>query len=124
MPYEQFISRNHSLLAQVISEFHELNGIMDDNLVLYLDQKYWEIFDTRRAIPIIRHEFKHLTNMLSDIKAMIRAVGEIEYCRMRVSSGKNPTTTQSCAFRKLFQIYGNDTYFFNSKMLEYYGKND
>lgn len=117
-PNYTFLSRNQQEIAEVISLFKELTSCYDNQLVLYLDQFDWEIFDTRCAIPVIRHRFKHLKNLREDLIKLrndyinVGCAAFRDYGRFSFS--------EVISIKRIYMLYGYDTYFFKTKALQDY----
>lgn len=122
-PNAQYISRNLVELAEVIARFKELNSNYCDNLCLYLDSKIWEVFDQRRAITIIRHEFKHTRQLLEDMRMFNRDFINVVAANYGYR-GRNLKTSEVASIKHLYKIYGMDYYlFYNDNLRNYlYGK--
>lgn len=69
-PNEQFISSNSDRISSMLVTFKELMDTYP-NVVLYLDERGWEIFDTRACVPLFRHSFKHVRQLDIDMKEFI-----------------------------------------------------
>lgn len=102
---EQFISRNRFELSQVISEFRETTAVYQDNLSLYLDRNYWEVFDLRIGKTIFRHEFKHIKTLIDDLRRFRDAISEVSLIKFRID--KLPSRHQSACYRYLQRFYDN-----------------
>lgn len=123
-PNHQFMTRNMHDLAEVIIRFKELDSVYHGNLSLYLDSASWEVFDVRRGITIIRHDFKHVRSLLEDMRLFIRDFTHLWWANTSASRGRNLDLKEAISVKHLYKVYGMDTYLFKSKHLrEYiYGK--
>ena len=101
---EQFLSRNQNEIAMVISTFRELQSVRE-HYVLYLDTNGWEVFDPITSKAVIRHSFKHLRNLIEDMKELRRAIVNVS-CIQFNKSGK-PDQVQSLAIKRLKRYYTN-----------------
>lgn len=68
--HEQFTSRNMYELANLMNAFNELN--LRRQFCLYLDENGWEIFDLKVCVPVIRHEYRHIRDLIGDIRHLDR----------------------------------------------------
>lgn len=100
--HEQFLSRNHYELSLVIQAFHELMDIFPNRFALYLDSNGWEVFDMDFAKVVIRHKFKHLSAMRSDILELCRDFANIGACVSLRSAPKQKTCWSE---KRLLRIY-------------------
>ena len=73
-PYRQFIDRNSCDISDCIRLFHELNHLYDNQLILSLDSRHWEIFDLRTSRSIARIEFKHIKELRHFISTLIHDI--------------------------------------------------
>lgn len=97
----------------LISQFHELNEVYDNQYSLYLDVDGFELFDMRLGKSVFRSSFKHrktFTEFLVRLKNDIIQVGCIKYRR----DGK-PSSAQSWALKSLLKSYDETeiSYFLN-----------
>lgn len=103
MNNEQFITRNFNELGRVILAFRELDEVYPQNLCLYLDKNYWEVFDIRCGKAIIRHDFKHLTQLSSDMKTIKLDIIQLGYYSIHPKQVKRQCA--KWAFTRLSRIY-------------------
>lgn len=125
MKHAQLISRNQSELAEVFSTFQELNAHYDNQLVLSLDSLGFEIFCLRTGRPIIRHEFKHFRQLVTDMRILSNTITLVFSARIRINQGIRPKQYESFAIKRILKLYTlYDDYFFNEPMRNYiiYGK--
>lgn len=101
---EQFLSRNQNEVAQVIISFRELQSVRD-HYVLYLGKDGWEVFDPNTSKAVIHHSFKHLYNLIDDIKELRRAIVNVS-CIQFNKTGK-PDQVQTFALKRLKRIYSD-----------------
>lgn len=67
---EQFISRNQTKLAEVITVFKELTDSNNQRFCLYVDSTSWELFDQFVGRTIFRHEFKHIYTLIDNMRLL------------------------------------------------------
>lgn len=113
----QFISRNITELADVIIKFRELNDCYDDNLILSLEQNYWEVFDLRLCKPIYRCEFKHIKPLTEFLFQLRIDLGRIYILR---ETKKLPNVAEASSIKRLYRLFGYDEYIFKSNLLNHY----
>lgn len=113
---EQFITRNHNLLADVILSYRQLEEIYEGNVCLYLDSNSWEVFDMRCAKVLIRHEFKHLTSLIEDLKKLRLDMINLGYYSTYTKSVKQQNARW--AWKRLSKLYNEEElkYFTHGKI--------
>lgn len=119
-PNAQFISRNIMEIAEVVIRFKELNASYSDNLCLYLDSQIWEVFDQRRSITIIRHDFKHVRQFLEDMKRFTRDFVNLGSANVRLSRNQTLKLPEVISVKHLYKVYGLDNYLFQNENLKNY----
>lgn len=119
-PNSQFISRNIVEIADVIIRFRELNSCYSDNLALYLDATSWEVFDVRRSIVLIRHEFKHVRQLLEDMKQYKNDFVNLGVLNYSLSHSRTIKHAEAISVKRLYKVYGDDNYLFNNSNLKKY----
>lgn len=119
-PNSQYISRNIMDIAEVIIRFKELNASYSDNLCLYLDSQIWEVFDQRRGITIIRHDFKHVRQLLDDMRMFTRDFVNLGSANLRLSRKQTLKHPEAISVKHLYKIYGPDSYLFRNETLKKY----
>lgn len=117
-PNSQFISRNLVELAEVIIQFRELASVYP-HVTMYMDMDSWEIFDTRRCLVLIRHDFKHVRQLSHDIRQLMHDVVNVSSACYHISSG-SITLKEAVSVKHIFRRYGLDNYFFKSKLIKTY----
>lgn len=116
----QFISRNIQELAEVIIRFRNLDSMYRGNLSLYLDSDTWEVFDIRRGIIIIRHDFKHVRQLCRDMRILSNDFANLGMVIHTISRGCKPSLSESVSLKHLYKIYGMDEYLFTNKFIKNY----
>lgn len=112
----QFISRNANEIAEVFSQFQELNRIHHGNYVLYFDSRTWEVFDVLLATTVILHEPIHIRQLVIDMKQLANDITNVRL--IGVANNRYNKQSQSCSLRNLKRFYpDNYTYF----LPKYYG---
>lgn len=119
-PNAQFISSNIMDIAEVVIRFKELDSLYSNNLSLYLDSDVWEIFDRRRGITIIRHDFKHVNQLIQDIKRLVQDFANVNSLNFGLSSKRTIKLHEAVSVKHLFKIYGFDNYIFRNDNLKRY----
>lgn len=119
-PNAQFISRNIMEIAEVIIRFKELNACYSNNLCLYLDASIWEVFDQRRGLTIIRHDFKHVRQLLEDMKKFTRDFTNLCSANIRLSRHQTLKLPEVVSIKHLFKVYGHDHYLFQNENIKKY----
>lgn len=119
-PNAQFISSNIMDIAEVIIRFKELDACYSNNLCLYLDSDIWEVFDQRRGITIIRHDFKHVHQLIQDMKRFINDFANVNMLNLGLSKRRTIKTHEAVSIKHLFKVYGFDTYLFKNNNLRNY----
>lgn len=103
---EQFITRNHNELARVILAYRELEEVYEGNVCLYLDNNIWEIFDMRIGKVLIRHEFKHLSQLIADLKELKQDIILLGYYSVHPNKVKKQSARWS--FKRLSRLYDDE----------------
>lgn len=116
----QFISRNMQELAEVIIRFKNLDAVYHGNLSLYLDGDIWEVFDMRRAIPLFRHDFKHIRQLCQDMRILTNDFANLGMVIHSISRGRRPNHGEAVSIKHLYRIYGMDEYLFTNKFIKEY----
>ena len=103
---EQYTYSNRDRIAEVIARFRELDDNYNNNLCLYMDSKFWEVFDTRICKTIIRHEYKHIGKLLEDISRLNNAIIRASCVHLR--RGKQLSSSESLALKYLSNIFDSE----------------
>lgn len=115
----QFTTRNQNELADILITFRDLNTVCDKQLILSLEQDFWEIFDLRACNPIYRCPFKHIKG-LKDF--MVRLKQDILNVHM-ASVRSRPTSQEVSSIKRLHKLFGAADYIFTNNLISYiYGQ--
>lgn len=119
--HEQLISRNHQNLAEVIQVFLELNDSYQGQFCIYMDSQVWELFDTRVAKTIFKHQFKHFNQFRQDMLRLKHDIINVGCVNWSIGRGRKPKPSQVWSIKSLINIYGfEDKYFFSNPFLKEY----
>ena len=125
MNHTQLLSRNHVEFAEMISVFHDLNAVYDNQFTLYLDMDGWELFDVRTARMIFRRPFSQFRHFTSDMIKMRQDLINVGTANIRVNRQQRPNKNESWSIKSLLKFYSlQDYYLFNKNLQNYinYGK--
>lgn len=104
--HQQFVSANANELAEVIYRFNDLCRNTHNRFCLYLDMNGWEVFDQNLAVSVIRHSYRHLRDLSTDIRKiqndfMYIGLGSFDRKYIRHAAG---------SARRLIKIYGYEKF--------------
>ena len=116
-PYRQFIDRNSCDISDCIRLFHELNHLYDNQLILSLDSRHWEIFDLRTSRSIARIEFKHIKELRHFISTLIHDISTVGFHNSCYRGQKKLGRSAYCSIKRLLNLYGFDEYFITNRNL-------
>lgn len=120
MNHEQLLSRNVIEFSDLVHEFQQLNQVYENQFTLYLDVNGWELFDMRIAKTIIRHEFRHFRQFITDLISLRNMICNAGMASLRLQRGKLPKAHETRAIKRLCRIYDiSDTYLFNHHIKNY-----
>lgn len=125
MNHTQLLSRNHVEFAEMISVFHDLNSVYDNQFTLYLDMDGWELFDVRTARTIFRRPFNQFRHFTSDMIKLRQDMINVGTANIRVNRQQRPNKNESWSIKSLLKFYSlQDYYLFNKNLQNYinYGK--
>lgn len=121
MSHDQLISRNAHELANVIRVFHELNECYRNQFCIYMDSQVWELFDTRCARTIIRHQFKHFNQFTQDMIKLKHDIINVGCVNASIGRNRKPKSTEVWSIKSIINLYGfEDKYFFDNPNLKNY----
>lgn len=110
---EQFITRYAHDIAEIFSQFNELNRVHHGNFVLYYDGRSWEVFDTLLCVAVIRHEPKHLRQLWIDMKVLANDITNVGL--IGTANKRYRKQSQSCSLRNLKRVYPESYSYFLPK---------
>lgn len=125
MNHSQLLARNHVEFSEMISVFHDLNAVYDNQFSLYLDSNGWELFDIRTAKCIIHRSFNQFRQFTTEMVKLRQDIINVGLANIRVNRQQKPNKNESWSIKSLLKIYSvQDYYFFNKNLQNYinYGK--
>lgn len=121
MSHEQLISKSRFDLSEVIRVFHELNAVYQSQFCIYMDSQVWELFDTRVAKTIIKHDFNHFRQFRTDMIKLMHDIINVGCVNYSIGRNRKPKPTEIWSIKSIIKYYGiDDDYFFSNKHLQNY----
>lgn len=120
MNHENLLLRNQVEMSELVSVFHELNSVYDNQYTLYLDMQGWELLDLRTAKVIFRMEFRHFRTFTQSMKKLMNDLCNVGVANQLVNRGRKPKQNMIWSIKAIMLHYSiEDNYLFNTNLKNY-----
>lgn len=120
MNHENLLLRNQVEMSELVSAFHELNSVYDNQYTLYLDMQGWELLDLRIAKVIFRMEFRHFRTFTQSMKKLMNDLCNVGVANQLVNRSRKPKQNMIWSIKAVMLHYSlDDNYLFNTNLKKY-----